>query len=338
MQVRALERGRDPAFESEFRRYYEIYTAAESFERPWASVQPAEDLRVEFQREDPGERFVPLVAVDRDYVVGAAAAYLPLSDNRSFAFLCPWVEPELRQRGIGTALMEEMLALSGAEGRTDLLMEPSVPFERREDHPYLAFARGFGFDLASTDVRRVLPLPVDGAFLDALVAESAPHHGGYGFAVFDGTVPDALVPSLVETRNRLIVDAPTGEVVFEEERETPELFRHREETFRAQGRLRLATVAIAPSGDVVGYTDLVIPQPPSTEVWQWGTLVRAEHRGHRLGMALKARALKELQARVGPERTRIMTQNSEQNPWMVSINERLGFRPVEVVHTMQRHL
>jgi GNAT superfamily N-acetyltransferase len=338
MQVRGLNRDGGPTFEEEFRRYYEIYATAESFERPWAALQPAADLRVDLLRDDPGERVVPLVAVEDGEVVGAGAVYLPLADNRNFAWLMPWVEPAPRQQGIGSALVEEMLAICQAESRPDVLIEACVSFERRDDHPYLAFAKKLGFALATTDVRRQLDLPVDGAFLDALIAESAPHHHGYGFAEFDGSIPDALLPSLCETRNRLSVDAPSGDVRFEKEQETPELYRHREATFRAQGRVRLTTVAIAADGDVVAFTDLVLPQAPSPEVWQWGTLVRAEHRGHRLGVAIKARALKELQARVGPDRTRIDTQNSEQNPWMVSINERLGFRPLEVVHVLQRHI
>lgn len=65
----------------------------------------------------------------------------------------------------------------------------------------------------------------------------------------------------------------------------------------------------------------------------------AAHRGHRLGLAIKARGLKELQRRVGPERTRVLTCNAEQNGYMVSINERLGFRPVEVTPAflLRRH-
>jgi hypothetical protein len=104
----------------------------------------------------------------------------------------------------------------------------------------------------------------------------------------------------------------------------------REEAMRKQGRRRISTLAITDAGEVVGYNDLVVPPQDLPNVWQWGTLVLAEHRGHRLGLAMKARGLQELQRRVGPERSRILTGNAEQNRYMVSINERLGFRPVEV--------
>ena len=76
-----------------------------------------------------------------------------------------------------------------------------------------------------------------------------------------------------------------------------------------------------------------MPWPLVPTVEAWGTLVLGEHRGHRLGLAMKARGLQELQRRIGPERTRVLTCNAEQNAHMVAINERLGFRPVEVVPT-----
>jgi hypothetical protein len=50
---------------------------------------------------------------------------------------------------------------------------------------------------------------------------------------------------------------------------------------------------------------------------------------------VKAANLAALQAD-HPERTRISTQNSETNAPMVAINEKMGFRPVEVMLEFQR--
>jgi hypothetical protein len=68
-----------------------------------------------------------------------------------------------------------------------------------------------------------------------------------------------------------------------------------------------------------------------------GTLVRRDHRGHRLGSAVKVANLEALQ-RDRPDVTTVETQNAEQNPWMVSINERLGFEPVAVCPELVRRL
>ncbi|WP_230209099.1 hypothetical protein [Nostocoides sp. HKS02] len=142
--------------------------------------------------------------------------------------------------------------------------------------------------------------------------------------------PSPLVESLCAARNQLAVDAPSGLLTFEEEAITPELLRYREDSLRRQGRTMLSTLALTQAGDVAAYSDLVIPAGDLPWVYQWGTLVRREHRGHRLGLAVKARALQELQRRIAPERTRVHTCNAEQNAHMVGINERLGFRKVEV--------
>jgi predicted GNAT family N-acyltransferase len=99
----------------------------------------------------------------------------------------------------------------------------------------------------------------------------------------------------------------------------------------------LHTVAIAPGGEVVAYNDLVVSADDPEEVMQWGTLVRREHRGHRLGMAVKVRGLQEL-ARFAPQARRIQTCNAEQNAHMVDVNVELGFRKVEVLLSYQRHL
>ena len=68
---------------------------------------------------------------------------------------------------------------------------------------------------------------------------------------------------------------------------------------------------------------------PSPDVWQWGPLVHRDHRGHRLGTAVKVRNLQQLAA-ARSRRLRVLTCNAETNHHMVDINVRLGFEAVEV--------
>lgn len=164
--------------------------------------------------------------------------------------------------------------------------------------------------------------------------EAAPHHAAYRVESFVDDVPDELLPSYCQVHNQLGVDAPTGDVDFEEESMTPQLWLERVTKEKEMGRTRLTTVAIDGTAAVVAYTDLILPSTPSSDVWQWGTLVHREHRGHRLGLALKARNLKRL-AKVAPARERVLTCNAETNRHMVDINERLGFEAVEVVPMLQ---
>jgi hypothetical protein len=79
----------------------------------------------------------------------------------------------------------------------------------------------------------------------------------------------------------------------------------------------------------VAQSTLAVPLGANTKVYQWGTFVHREHRGHRLGLATKAINLLAVQA-ARDDLTLVTTQNGETNDYMVSINERMGFRPIEV--------
>jgi hypothetical protein len=56
------------------------------------------------------------------------------------------------------------------------------------------------------------------------------------------------------------------------------------------------------------------------------TIVDATHRGHRLGMLVKAANLRALRDAV-PAVERVITWNAASNTHMIAINEALGFRP-----------
>src|SRR5690349_24374936 len=100
-------------------------------------------------------------------------------------------------------------------------------------------------------------------------------------------------------------------------------------TGRAMGRARYETLALAPDGAVAAHSTLAVPLGESTTVFQWGTFVHREHRGHKLGLATKAANLRAVQE-FRDDLTLVTTQNAETNDFMVSINEQMGFRPVEV--------
>ncbi|QGN56771.1 GNAT family N-acetyltransferase [Nostocoides sp. HKS02] len=186
MEIRRL----DAHDRGEFDRFHAIMEAAERFERPFAAVWSLEEARIVFTDTDPGERIDAVVAVDGDEVVGAGAAFSGVTDNLHVSFVSPWVHPDLRRRGIGSAVLAELVALCRKDGRTDLVMETAYPFEREHDHPYRRFAEKHGFVMANRDIVRVLDLPVPDALLEELVLEARAHHVGYRIESFVGAVPE----------------------------------------------------------------------------------------------------------------------------------------------------
>jgi GNAT superfamily N-acetyltransferase len=312
-------------------------SASKRHERPWAKVWSLREMTVQLRSPSSTERLEPYVAEVDGTVAGLLLLWFPLLDNTGFTWVEVDVDPALRGHGAGGALVERAVERTRAEGRRTLLAEFSVPDDQRTDHPFVRFAEQRGFTYANTEIRRILDLPVDPGLLDRLAASAAPHHDGYRVESHAGRLPDELLPSYCDCWNQLAVDAPTGEVDFEEESLSPETYAEEMARMEAQGRTMLHTVAVAPSGEVVAYNDLVVSADDPEEVMQWGTLVRREHRGHRLGMAVKVRGLQEL-ADTAPSAKRVQTCNAEQNAHMVGVNVELGFRKVEALLSYQRHL
>ena len=106
---------------------------------------------------------------------------------------------------------------------------------------------------------------------------------------------DSTVEGWAELTSSLATEAPTGELDLEPEVVSVEVVREREAGIARQGRTKYNTVALSASGGMVAYTDLVTTVHEPGRAYQWGTLVRRAHRGHRLGLAVKVANLRLLQ-------------------------------------------
>src|SRR5699024_2582221 len=126
------------------------------------------------------------------------------------------------------------------------------------------------------------------------------------------------------------------EVEHEAPEYTPERIRESERRSREQGIARITAVAVAPDGSFVGNSEIhVHTAPESTVGWQENTLVMPDHRGHRLGLALKVATHRQLRGRA-PQLRSLVTWNSHVTPWMIEINETLGYEIVYRQMVLQR--
>jgi RimJ/RimL family protein N-acetyltransferase len=191
-----------------------------------------------------------------------------------------------------------------------------------------AFATALGFSAANFEVHRILELPLADAVLDELAAEAAERHQGYELRSWRDRCPDDLVDAFAALQSTFLDEAPTGDLELEAEQWDAARVRQAEQRNVAQGRNSWTTVAIAPDGTLAGHTELVVGKHDPGKVFQWGTLVSPAHRGHRLGLGLKARNHRELQ-RTHREPLVVHTWNGEENTAMNAVNAKLGFRPVE---------
>jgi GNAT superfamily N-acetyltransferase len=330
----------DPHDPSGFDAFYDVYLAAERALGDVASPWMREEVRESMQ--DPGSsRWLGAFAgrVDgRVVVVGQLST--PLLDNLESATLAVHVDPAHQRRGHGSAMLDRLELEARERGRSLINTEAVWAWPAGAQgvgEPGPAFAGTRGFRLGLTDVKRRLPLPVDGELLDALAGEAARRHPAYSLRSWEGPVPDDLVEGWARLSGSLMTEAPTGEVEREAEHVDLAVVREGEELLTRQGRRKYNTVALDADGHVVGYTDIATTVHEPGQAYQWGTLVRADARGHRLGLALKVANLRLLQA-ARPDITELTTYNAEVNTHMVGVNERLGFAPVAWLGEFQKRL
>ena len=238
------------------------------------------------------------------------------------------VRPDVRRRGHGSRMLRRVESVAAAAGRSRF--DSRVQWLERgpadgAGMPGMEFARVHGYRFGIGEVQRELPLPVAADHLARLAAASAPHHAAYRIRTWSGPVPEDLVAGWLAVSTTLMTEAPAGTV--EREDLTADVAAHREAE-AAQARQRRTpwhAVALDPSGEVVAQSMLMVPEHDPVFVHQWGTLVRRDHRGHRLGLALKVANLRALQHDLDTEGRRVVTWNAEDNGPMIDINERLGF-------------
>jgi GNAT superfamily N-acetyltransferase len=336
MYIRRLDIDSD----AELHAFYLAMRDAELAENPDRPIW-TEQVMIGHLREPTKDEVVEAWAVFEDdtpgsTLLGGGLIFFPQLDNLEKVYTGLCIAPQHQRRGAGSAVLEHLVGRAAAHGRSTVLLESQYGFDHREDHGYRRFAERHGFAVASVEVSRRMPLPVPEEQLQAWADEAAAHHGDYHIETFE-EIPDELLPSVCYVVNQLALDAPTGDIEFEAEQITPEIRRESDARFKKRGGSKLDTLAIDKDGQAVAVTTLGIMAEEADKVHQWATIVNREHRGHRLGLAIKAANLRAVQ-RAFPERTAVYTSNSEQNDNMVAINEKMGFRPVELFVEFQRKL
>jgi GNAT superfamily N-acetyltransferase len=273
-------------------------------------------------------------------IVTTGAVEGPLLHNLELAEAAVHTHPEHRGKGYGATMLEACERVARERGRTTVLGMLAWPYDGHphgDGDPDVEFALAHGYAMSLVEIQRRLDLPVEEATLDRLSASAAEHHEGYTLRSWKGAVPEDLLQGWAEVTSALMTEAPTGETEREPEVPDGQVVREAEALAFAQGRELYATAALDAEGTVVAYTNFGVNKEGSPRAYQWGTLVRPEHRGHRLGLAVKVANLRLLQ-RERPDLGQVVTWNAEVNEHMIGVNEALGFVPVERSGEVQKRL
>ncbi|VXB42597.1 conserved hypothetical protein [Nocardioides sp. AX2bis] len=313
MRFRRLDLGDDAALAEA----YAVECAATARARPgWVPL--GEAARVAAWRAEGGWTRRLVGAVEADRLVGLGAGQVA-ADTPDTCWVAVSVLPEEQHHGVGSALVRAVEAEAPA-GVRRFVASAYRPTAEALDRLVQGFATPLGYAQATTET--VVELD-----LHRSVLPTAPAAPGYTVATFVDGVPDRLRAQVGELMGLVDAEAPHGDLGWEPTPVSPEQYAAEVGLWRAQGRTVIESLAQDGRGDVVAWTCLLVAADQARPAQVEGTVVRAEHRGRGLGRAVKVASLRTAQAHGGA--TRVRTSSDDANVWMRSINDGLGFVPVE---------
>ena len=256
-----------------------------------------------------------------------------------------------RGRGIGSQLLGAILDIARAEGHLVVqgyLLSTALPADTGDgaasgsrlpsptgfgsvpaDAAGTRFALFHGFVLEQVERVSRLALPLAPGTLEAVLAGAAAKAGDhYRVLLWEGATPERWLADVAEMFTRMSTEYPSANLQVTEDVWDPTRVRLHDDREAASPRRSLVAAALhVPSGHLVGYTGLSVPPDTLRAVSQEDTIVLAGHRGHRLGMLLKAANLQQLAER-SPQHPSVITYNAEENRPMLAVNEQLGFAAI----------
>jgi GNAT superfamily N-acetyltransferase len=257
-------------------------------------------------------------AADSGEIVGCYLLILPDRENTSMARVVLRVPPGQRRAGIGTALLRHCADRARLADRIRLVADAWDGTSGE------AFAKAVSASPGIGSVHRTLRL--DEAVrrkVPGLRREAEGLAVGYSVLSWIGATPENELEQVAAV-HAAMADAPRDEGVDASVWDAARI--RRLENLAIDHGLTQYSVAARhdATGELAALTQVLTDPGAPGFGFQQVTAVRSAHRGHRLGLLVKAVML-DLLAEAAPEVERIATDNAGSNGHMIAINARLGF-------------
>ncbi|MGH3670938.1 MAG: GNAT family N-acetyltransferase [Pseudonocardiaceae bacterium] len=317
----------EPGDEQALAQWYELCCAVARADQPDDPPPCPIFERARFRHPWPGEAETAWLARVAGSVVGGCVLHLPMLDNLHNALGDILVAPAHRRGGIGRALLDHLQAEASRQRRTTLVFWVDQPLDPALPHPAGRFATAAGAVPALVQTRWRLSLAgVDSASLIRLEEQARDASRGYSVVHWVGGTPHQWLDGMAYLTARMLTDSPLDDLRWEPEFYDAARMRARDASCLARGQHLVTTAAVDGAGRLAAFTQLVGDATSRWFAGQGDTIVDPAHRGHRLGTLIKLVNLTLARTR-RPELRVIDTCNADSNPYMVRINEAIGFRP-----------
>src|ERR1700722_204586 len=312
----------DPADHETLRGCHRVSVAARAVDDPDGPPEPYGTFATWLTTgwgETPGEAWA---ARDEAGGEGTGDYRISLPDKETLhtAFVFLTVHPARRWQGAGSELLRHTAARAAADGRTVLRGFPFVGTAGA------AFAARAGAQAGLVSVRRAQHLR---RLPDGLIARqrdlAASAATGYTLVTWVGGTPAENWEGVAAVLNAF-ADAPADAGFEHEFWDVGRVGDQFDLITRFDVVRRYSVAAVhAQTGEMAGLTQVYVT--PEAPAWaqQGLTAVSRAHRGHRIGLLVKAAMLDWL-ASAEPDVEHVITDNADSNQYMIAINELLGYR------------
>ncbi len=279
--------------------------------------------------DEPKTRCETWVTRDGDGIAAGLRLQLFLGHNPHLAWAQLHVRADARRRGLGRALYQHGIEQARADGRRTLNVSGPRSDVASE------FADAMGAELSQTLLRTVQRFDdLDLRRIERLAQPPGATAAPYSLVRWLGRCPDDLMDGYVDVKAGML-DAPVSDDLdFEPPRVTADMLHAAADLYERLGIKQYVTCARDDAtGALIGTTQVFTVGGMRAE--QGDTTVLAAHRGHRLGLRLKAAMVLWL-TEAEPGVREIQTWNDPDNEPMLHVNHELGYRPSELWDTWTR--